>query len=71
MPRNIDFLNKFMDTRNLTGSVSSKVATHPKLASTNVNPATVDWDCAHGCSICAGQCQCCNSTGGNCNCSQC
>lgn len=31
----------------------------------------VNFNCAHGCTTCAGQCQCCNSIGGNCNCSAC
>lgn len=72
MSNAVTMLDNLMKSRNLSGEtlmVSSSRQNRNLLKRLNNND--VNFNCAHGCTICAGQCQCCNSAGGNCNCSVC
>lgn len=57
-------LNNLLDSRKLSGEILNSCPSRREM--TNATSKSGD-----GYSICAGQCRCCNSIGGRCNCSSC
>ena len=71
MTASLKKLASLMDSRDLSGVILDFSEAKQKSNQMIDLDQVVNFDCAHGCTICAGQCQCCNSIGGNCNCSAC